>query len=145
MVRWIRPTLDTKFHIDFDWWEQNRRDLRVYLHQNLCQECRKKYPTHHGLETVDWIDPETAEVYPVDGLWQALRTHCQNQDNYIVDEIPLTNAIFKIFLANGNTPLTAVELGVRINKMPEKLLRVIGRGRVYDGIKPILQRRKRND
>jgi hypothetical protein len=137
MPRWTRPTLDTPFHIDFDWWEDGKRDLRLNLHQHLCPDCRAMFPSHLGSETVDWIDPETAEVKAVDGLWHALRTHCSTRPDYITDATPLTDAVFRTFLANGNEPLTPVELGSALNRRPAVILRVLGSGRVFDGIRPV--------
>jgi hypothetical protein len=136
MARWTRPTIDTKFCVDFDWWDEVGRDLRVHLHQHLCKSCREVYPTHVGSETVDWIDPDTAEVQSVDGLWHTLRTHCSLQQDYVVDEMPLTDAVFRVFLSNGNAPLTPVELATKIHRPPERILRVLGRGHIYDGIRP---------
>jgi hypothetical protein len=135
MARWKRPTLDTKFNIDFDWWQENHRDLRVHLHQHLCKQCRELYTSHLGSEIVDWVDPDTAEVQSVDGLWHTLRAHCRSEPGYITESTPLTDAVFRVFLANGNAPLTPVELGLKINQPPAKILRVLGQGRVYDGIK----------
>lgn len=143
MARWTRPTLNTKFYIDFDWWEASQRDLRVYLHQHLCASCRDVYTSHLGSETVDWIDPDTAEVRPVDGLWHALRTHCSSQPDYVTDATPITDAVFRKFLANGNKPLTPVELGTALNRPPSTILRVLGRGQVYDGIRPYVKPNKR--
>lgn len=140
MTRWVKPVLDTKFHIDFDWWDKDSRDLRVHLQQHLCKTCRDIYVSHRGLETVDWIDPDTAEVTAVDGLWHALRTHCSSQPDYITDATPLTDAVFRTFLANGNRPLTSIELGSRLNRPPTVILRILGRGPVYDGIKPVLDK-----
>lgn len=142
MARWTRPTPKTPFHIDFEWWEEDRRDLRVYLHQHLCRECRDIFTSHLGSETVDWIDPDTAEVRAVDGLWHALRTHCSKQSDYIIGTTPLTDAVFRTFLANGNEPLTAVQLGAVLSRPPAVILRVLGSGRVYDGIKPVPQPEK---
>ena len=139
MARWSRPTLDTEFHVDFDWWSENKRDLRVVLHQHLCRSCRGVYESHLGSETIDWIDPDSAEVQPVDGLWHALRTHCSLEPDYIIESTPIVDAILRVFLANGNTPLTAVELGRQVNQPADKILRVVGRGRVYSGIKPVSQ------
>jgi hypothetical protein len=100
------------------------------------------YTSHLGSETVDWIDPETAEVQTVDGLWHALRKHCSTQPDYILESTPLTAAVFRVFLANGNGPLTPAELGARLNRPAETILRVLGRGRVYDGIKPMAPEQK---
>jgi hypothetical protein len=137
MARWTRPTLNTAFHIDFDWWAEDKRDLRLHLHQHLCPDCRDLFTSHLGSETVDWIDPETAEVKAVDGLWHALRTHCSSRPDYITDATPLTDAVFRTFLANGNEPLTPAELGSALNRRPNVILRVLGTERVYDGIRPV--------
>ena len=138
MALWSKPDLNTRFCIDFEWWKQAGRDLRVHLHQHLCSNCRALYPTHVGSETVDWIDPETAEVQAVDGLWHTLRSHCSLQPDYVTEDMPVTDAVFRVFLANGNMPLTPVELAKRIHRPPESILRVLGHGRVYDGIRPCM-------
>ena len=137
MARWIKPTLSTKFHIDFDWWKQNNRQLRVYLHRNLCAACREHYPTHRGSKSVDWIDPDTAKVHSVDGLWQALRTHCSLEPEYITASMPLTNAVFRVFLSNGNVPLAPTELSHHVGRPADLILRTLARRQVYDGIKAI--------
>ena len=136
MAVWKKPNLDTEFCIDFDWWDQVGRDLRVQLHQHLCSSCRAIFPTHVGSETVDWIDPDSAEVQSVDGLWHTLRSHCSLQPDYVVEDMPLTDAVFRVFLANGNAPLTPVELATKIRRPPERILRVLGHGQTYEGIKP---------
>jgi hypothetical protein len=142
--KWIRPDINTKFHIDFDWWAREDRNLRVFLHGQLCPECHAVYATHKGTELIDWIDPDTAEVSQVDGLWHSLRTHCSHLPGYIDDRTPLTTAIFRIFLANGNTPLSSVELSEIIgNRSPEVIVRTIGKGFVYKGIKPMLTNREK--
>jgi len=138
MARLLKPTLDTKFHIDMSWWEKEGRNLRVHLLSHLCPECREKFKTHRETELIDWVDPETAEVTQVDGLWQALRTHCSQLPNYINEYTPLVDTVFRVFLANGNTPLSPRELYQIIGKRsPEAILRTIGGRQVYMGIKPV--------
>jgi hypothetical protein len=140
MVRWIKPDLETKFHIDFDWWEREGRDLRVYLQSHLCPECKVIYTNHRGSEEVDWIDPETAEVTRVDALWQSLRTHCRERPDFITESTPLTDAVFRVFLANGNVPLSAIELHEILGRRtPETILRTLGGRKIYKGIKPVLK------
>ena len=41
--RLVRPTLGTKFHIDYEWWDRADRDLDVYLRSHLCSEHQEKY------------------------------------------------------------------------------------------------------
>jgi len=140
MVRWIKPDLETKFHIDFDWWERKGRDLRVYLQSHLCPECKVIYANHRGNAEVDWIDPETAEVTGVDALWQSLRTHCSQRPDFITESTPLTDAVFRAFLANGNTPLSATELHELLGRhTPETILRTLGGRKIYKGIRPVLK------
>ena len=138
MAKWIRPTIDSKFHIDFDWWERKEGDLRIYLQSHLCSECKAIYTNHRGNREVDWIDPDTAEVTRVDALWQSLRTHCSERPDYITKNTPLTDAVFRVFLANGNEPLSAKELREILGKYtPEVILRTLGGRRVYKGIRPV--------
>ncbi len=140
MARWIKPNLETKFYIDFDWWEREGRDLRVYLQSHLCPECKDIYTNHRGSEEVDWIDPDTAEVTQVDALWQSLRTHCSSRPDFINESTPLTDAVFRVFLANDNTPLSATELSEKLGRhAPMTILRTLGGRKVYKGIKPVLQ------
>ena len=140
MVRWIKPDLETKFHIDFDWWEKEGRDLRVYLQSHLCPECKVIYANHRGTAEVDWIDSNTAEVMRVDALWQSLRTHCSQRPDFITENTPLTHAVFRAFLANGNEPLSVVELHEILGRHTvETILRTLGSRKIYKGIRPVLK------
>jgi hypothetical protein len=142
MARWVRPTLDTKYHIDFDWWTEQNLDFRVYLSSQLCAECRERYADHRLSELVDWVDPATAEVKRVDALWQALKSCCSMKPDYISDTTPLTAAIFRVFLANDNSPLTPGELAAKLKRStPEDILRVLSKGQAYRGIRPVLTNR----
>lgn len=138
MAKWIKPDLNTKFHIDFDWWKSSGRDFRVFLWGNLCPECQRSFSASSESQEIDWIAPDTAEVKKVDGLWQSLRTHCSQRRDYITEDTPLITAIFRIFLANDNAPLSARELQQQIGKKtPDLILQTIGGYKVYNGIRPI--------
>ena len=50
----VRPTIETRFHIDFDWWRQNDRDWRVYLLSYLCPEHQELFSDMRGEELVDY-------------------------------------------------------------------------------------------
>jgi len=79
----------------------------------------------------------------VDGLWHSLRTCCSLKSDYIDATTPLTTAVFRTFLANGNEPLSAVELGARLNRSSALILRTIGGLQVYSGIKPVTDSSRR--
>ena len=137
MVKWTKPTVDTKFHIDFDWWEEKGHNFRVHLFSNLCKGCQDRYRDYQETDLIDWIDPNTAEVTQVDGLWHSLRTCCSLKPEYVDTTTPLTTAVFRTFLAGGNEPLSAVELGARLHRSPALILRTISGLQVYNGIKPV--------
>jgi hypothetical protein len=137
MAEYTRPTLETKFHIDFDWWQQMNRRLRVYLVSRLCSQCRAKYASA-APQDVDWVDPHTGEVKRVDALWDVIRTCCSQQSGYITPQTPLMFAVFLTLVANDNTPLTAVEIEERLGHKPASIiLRTLSGREVYYGIRPV--------
>lgn len=129
---------DTKFRIDFGWWEREKRNFRLYLHDLLCESCRQVYPEHAGTEEIDWIDPQTAEVKRVDALWQSIRACCSQKLLYITRSMPLTIGALRALVANDNTPLSARELHQRLGKSsPETILKILAGERIYYGIVPL--------
>ncbi len=137
MAKWQRPTVDTRFHIDMDWWKETRRDIRVYMRELLCDECRAEFESFQGQEEIDWVDEQTGEVTQVDGLWHSVRTCCSHKPNYITPSTPVIDAIFRTFIANGNKPLSARDLYELLDRRPpEMLLRMLTVGPIYMGIRP---------
>ncbi|UCF60590.1 MAG: hypothetical protein JSV37_12615 [Anaerolineaceae bacterium] len=132
----VRPTLETKFHIDYDWWDRADRDLEVYLRSHLCSDHQHTYADLEADVMVDSVDPETAEVTKVAGVQHILISHCSRQPNYLTPQTSLVNAVFRVFLANSNTPLSPVELSERLGKPPQMILRTFSGSRVYKGIRP---------
>lgn len=138
VVKWRRPTVETKFHIDMDWWERNQRDIRVYIREALCEECRAQFEAYANGQEIDAVDEQTGEVTRVDGIWHALRTCCSTKPDYITPTMPVVEAVFRTFLANGNKPLSVNELYERLDRRPpETLLRILTGGEIYMGIRPI--------
>jgi len=137
-VKWQRPTVDTRFHIDMDWWEENNRDIRVYMRDMLCPECRVNYAEGASQGEIDWVDEQTGEVRRVDGLWHTLRTCCSQRPAFITPHTPVIEAVFRTFLANGNKPLSVQELYELLDRRPpQTLLRILTAGPVYMGIRPV--------
>jgi hypothetical protein len=133
----VKPTLDTPFHIDYDWWERNNLHINVELRAHLCQEHRDVFSDHFDTEKIDWVDGRTGEVTQVDGLQHVLQIHCSKQPGYINANLSLIDAIFRVFLANGNSPLTCQELSNIVGQMPDKILRTLSGLRIYKGIRPV--------
>ena len=138
MARYVKPTIETKFHIDFNWWHKNGQRLGVHLQSHACSEAKELYEQLGEDRTFDWINPETGEVFQIDMLWYLIHTHCSRDPDFLEGPTPLVSAIFRAFLVNNNTPLTPIELHRRLQKKsPELILKTIGRRQVYKGIRPV--------
>jgi hypothetical protein len=138
--RLVKPTPQTKFHIDYAWWDRESRALHVYLQSHLCPEHQAALASYEGEDLVDSVDPETGEVQRVDSLQYALRNHCVRQPEFLTAHTSLVDAVFRVFLANGNQPLTPEELAERINRPGQGLmiLRTLSGQRVYKGLRPYI-------
>ena len=132
----VKPTVDTPFHIDFAWWKRNERDWHVYLRSLLCPEHQNAFANVEEGEMIDWVDPKTAEVKPIEGVQNALMIHCVKQPDFLTNQTALVEAVFRLFVSNGNVPLSSGELGAKLNRPPEIILRTLAGARVYKGIKP---------
>lgn len=132
----IKPTLETQFHIDFDWWKNHDQNWRVYLHSFLCLEHQELFTIEENSPMIDWIDPVTAEVSIVDGIQHTLMNHCVKQPDFLENHTTIINSIFGIFLSNGNKPLTPEQLSSITGKSAITILRTISGPQIYRGIRP---------
>ena len=134
----LKPTLSTPFHIDFEWWGNNDRDWHVFLRSLLCAEHQQSLADVPEDALIDWIDPKTAEVKQVDGVQNALIGHCALQPDFVDAHTTVVEAVFRLFLVNGNQPMSAADLGKRLGKSADTILRTLGSGRVYRGLRPVV-------
>lgn len=134
----LKPNTKTPFHIDFEWWKQNEGDWHIFLRSFLCAEHQESFANVEEGDLIDWIDPQTAEVKPVDGVQHALITHCAQLPDFVNQRTAVVEAIFRIFLANGNIPMSAEDLSVKLGKPAETILRTISGVRIYRGLRPML-------
>jgi len=132
----VRPTVDTPFQIDYAWWERADRELEIYLRSHLCPEHQLAYASVSEDTLVDHIDPQTAEVTRVPAIQNILITHCAQQPGYLTPQMSLVNAVFRMFLATGNAPMTPNELGEKLGRPAVVILRTFSGPRVYRGIRP---------
>ena len=132
----LKPNAKTPFHIDFDWWKRNERDWHVYLRSLLCAEHQEAFADVEEGQSIDWVDPVTAEVKLVEGVQNALMTHCVKQPDFLTQQTALVEAVFRLFLSNGNVPMSSSELGGKLKRPPETILRTLAGARVYKGIRP---------
>lgn len=134
----LKPNTQTPFHIDFEWWKENEGDWHVFLRSFLCAEHQEMFAAAEEGELIDWIDPQTAEVKPVDGVQHALISHCAQLPDFVSQRTAVVDAIFRLFLANGNIPMSAEDLSKKLSKPADTILRTIAGPRVYRGLRPML-------
>ena len=132
----VKPSIHTPFHIDFEWWKKNERDWHVYMRSLLCAEHQETFADLEQGQTIDWVDPATAEVKPVEGVQNALMTHCVKQPDFLTQQTALVEAVFRLFLANGNVPMSSQDLSTKLQRPAEIILRTLAGPRVYKGIRP---------
>lgn len=135
----VKPTTQTRFHIDFTWWGEKDRDWRVYLQSLLCPDHQAAFAELPEDKQVDFVDPISAEVQQVDGLQHVLISHCARETGFITTHTTMVDAVFRTFLANGNTPMTPTELAGQLNRPPDLILRTLTGERVYRGLRPIAE------
>lgn len=131
----IKPTLDTKFYIDYSWWDRNPEDLRIYLLSHVLPEQRERLQESEENSVIDYIDPETGEVSQVDELNLAIKLAAADP-NFINPQTSLVDSVFRVFLANGNQPLTPRELAEETDRNATTILKTFSSTRIYKGIRP---------
>ncbi len=132
----VKPTLDTPYHIDFDWWKNNERNWRIHLRSVMCAEHQEVFIAWQGDEMIDWIDPETAEVKVVDGMLHTLMEHCALDEGFLTTRTSLIESVFRLFLINGNKPMNSRELAQELERPEMTILKTISGVRVYRGLRP---------
>jgi hypothetical protein len=135
MARHVRADVNTPFRIDLQWWERRGRNLERFLVEILGEESSNGDGEDGRL---DYIDPETAEVYRMDATWARVLIDRAHRPDYITSATPLTNALLRALIENRNQPMSAVDLHRRINRStPQMLLRVLQTARNQYGITPV--------
>ena len=134
----VKPTLQTPFRVDFDWWRANDENWHVALESMLCAEHQAAFANLPEGQSIDWVDPETAEVHQMDGLQYTLIQHCAKQPGFLDEHTAIVEAIFRVLLVNGNSPMSPEELGARLNRPADTILKTIAGPRVYKGLRPYL-------
>lgn len=128
-----KPSGETKFYIDFSWWEESNRDLQTYIFSRLEIDDDVTFDTS---KEVDLIDEQTGEVARVDGFQYMVRTYFQQLPEDFLTKSSLVDAVFSTLLANANQPMSLNDISERVGRSPDSLLQSIGGPNIYQGIRP---------
>lgn len=98
-----------RYYIDERWYTEHNKSFRAVALTRLCASCRKKIGTETQ-ERVPTVDARGRVVFEMRSVPFAsnplpvIRSDCSKQRDYITAETPVAEAIFRVFLANGNQP-----------------------------------------
>lgn len=99
-----------RYFIDLRWYDENGRSFQAVARARFCSACKTKLGTETQ-ERVPTIDPRTGRVvfqmrtvpFGSNPL-SAIRSCCSKAPDYITPETPTLEAVFRVFLFNGNQP-----------------------------------------
>lgn len=137
-MKLFRPTENTKFHIDYSWFEKNGQDVNVLIFKCLTPEQQERLGDPAAAESYDYVNEMTGEVEQVNRMVHLLRTENAADPNFITPRTPVFEAAFRIFLLNRNQPLTAVALSEKMRRKPVDVLAQLSGRTVYNGIRPVV-------
>lgn len=130
-----RVTPDTRFYIDYSWWDESHLDLKTYLLTRL--SLGGEAGQEIAADQVDLIDSKTGEVRQVDSFQYLVRSYFNRHGNDLATQSSLVDAVFSVLLANGNEPLTAAEIAERVQRQPDLIAKTFGGPQIYHGIRPL--------
>lgn len=131
-----RATPDTRFYIDYDWWDKSDLDLKTYLLTRL--DIGEEITLESETDEVDLVDAATGEVTRVDGFQYVVQTYFSQLPDDFVTRTSLVDAVFCVLLANANKPMTATEIAQKVKRSPSTILKTMGGPKIYQGVRPIL-------
>ena len=91
-----------RWFIDLDWLEEHNRSFLALAQGNLCPKCTKKRKGNEPISPAELIS--------------SIEACCGKASDFISEELPILESIFRLFLANGNKPLGLEELSKQLAK-----------------------------
>jgi hypothetical protein len=85
----------SQYIIDFNWYKDSKRSFSTLVQSRLCKACQNKIKVSKATN---------------DELVLAIKDCCSKNTGFITSKMPLLEIIFRIFLANGNEPLSAEQV-----------------------------------
>jgi len=97
------PNENTAYVIDFEALDERGRSAAFMVRSRMCWLCRQA------------ADEEDDPVGKLEDHLERIRTDCAERPDYLLPGTPLTEAIFRILLAEGNRPMTIREIQDRLS------------------------------
>jgi hypothetical protein len=99
-----------RYYVDEKWYTAHNKSFRTVAQTRMCPACRRKLGTEVQ-ERVPTVDARGRVVYEMRSVPFAsnplseIRKHCSKESGYLTAETPVLEALFRVFLANGNQPI----------------------------------------
>ena len=110
-----------------EWFQQNNRSLTALIQDYACPKCAKQLSARKNEDSTK-------------AIISAIQHCCSRTPDFIHSRLPITESIFRLFLANGNQPLGLEELGKQLSERrggdpyraaPEVLSRILNNDQYY--------------
>jgi len=88
-----------KYSIDLSWYQEQERSFVLLATSRLCPSSQKKKL------------PKTDTA-----IFNTMKQCCSKAEDFITPELPLAECIFRLFLANGNRPLSLEQIQARLQQ-----------------------------
>jgi len=115
----------SRWFIDLEWYERSRRSFSTLAGRSLCPKCRKR------LKEGKLAAKELLSV---------IKDCCAKSGDFMPESLPVMEAVFRLFLANGNQPLGLEKIAEELRERrgggcypasPQVLLRLLQSDRYY--------------
>lgn len=130
----ITEEAEPRYSIDQGWYQESERSLAALVQGRLCLACRSRLGMGEGQDLTDNTLASVAGC-------------CSKSEGFFALGLPITESVFRLFLANGNQPLSVEEIwaqlletrgGSPLGLSPQVLRRLLGSDRYY-GLRPLPQ------
>ncbi len=121
----VSEETESRWFIDLEWYERSHRSFSTLAGRGLCPKCRKRL--------------KDGEVSAKDIL-AAIKDCCAKSGDFMPESLPVMEAVFRLFLANGNQPLGLEKIAEELRERrgggfypgsPQTLLRLLQSDRYY--------------
>ena len=105
----------TRYWIDLAWYKQRGRSFAALLETRRCYNCLDEIAETRARFRLDDAGAQLVRT-DVDATWARIRQCCANSHEFLSPRLPLLEAVFRLFLANGNTPLSIEAITERLTQ-----------------------------
>lgn len=112
----------TRYFVDLDWYEENQRSFFAMAQSRMCFACRKKVGEEEELSVSTFDEDKGTVIFKTvkrrygDDPMATIGDCCSHKTEFITPALPLAEAIFRLFLACGNQPMTVEAVCQRLHE-----------------------------